>query len=58
MNVSFAGTNFQAGGTIVVTVSCTADLSAVAGFGIPGRHTFQATAVVPIEQWRTIATGP
>lgn len=56
MNVSFAGTNFTPGGTVEVTVTCTADLSAVVGFGIPGRHTFHATAVVPIEPWRNITT--
>lgn len=56
MTVSFAGTNFAPGGTVEVTVACTADLSAVVGFGIPGRHTFHATAIVPIEQWRNITT--
>ncbi len=58
MDVSFAGTNFQPGGTVQVKVTCAADLSSVAGFGVPGHHTFTATAVVPIEQWRNIAGAP
>lgn len=54
MEVSFAGTDFQRGGHVQVQVNCHANLSDVAGFGIPGAKTFTANAVVPIESFRDL----
>jgi Flp pilus assembly protein TadG len=45
--------DFQPGGTIKATVTCTTDLSDVVGYGLPGFRTFTATATVPIEFHRT-----
>jgi Flp pilus assembly protein TadG len=44
--------NYEPGGTVRVTVTCTADLSDVALAGFPGARRFTATAVVPIETYR------
>ena len=52
LTVSFAGTDFQPGGQVRVVATCVADLKDVAGFGIPGQKTYEATAVVPIEEHR------
>ena len=54
LEVSFAGTDFQPGGQVQVVVKCRADLSDVAGFGIPGSKWFSADAVVPIERHRNL----
>src|SRR5690349_12968928 len=50
--ISFAGSDPHPGGQIRVTVRCTAALHDVVGFGLPGTKRFEATAVVPIEQYR------
>lgn len=44
--------NYQPGGEVRVTVSCTAQLHDVALAGFPGTKTFSATSVVPIETYR------
>ena len=46
-------TSFQPGGTVRVEVTCTADLSDVAMSGLPGKRSFEATAVAPIESYRS-----
>ena len=46
---------FRPGGYVRATVTCVADLSDVAGFGIPGSKTFTATSVVPIEAHRVLS---
>lgn len=43
---------YEPGGSVAVTVTCTAGLADVALSGLPGHKTFTATAVVPIEQYR------
>ena len=54
LDVSLAGTVFEAGGHVKVEVTCTADLHDVVGFGLPGTKSFTATAVVPIEKYRDL----
>jgi Flp pilus assembly protein TadG len=44
---------FAPGGSVRATVTCNADLSDLAAFGLPSR-TFTATAVVPIETHRVM----
>ena len=45
--------DFRPGGTVRVAVTCFADLSDVAISGLPGRQSFTATSVVPIESFRS-----
>jgi len=45
---------FTAGGAVWATVTCRADLSDLAGFGLPGSKTFTASAVVPLDQHRVL----
>ena len=45
---------FRPGGYVRATVTCVADLSDLAGFGLPGSKTFTATSVVPIETHRVL----
>lgn len=49
---------FRPGGAITATVTCVADLTDIAGFGLPGHKTFTATATVPVEEHRDVPTGP
>lgn len=44
--------DFNPGGSVRATVTCTADLSDLAGVGLPGTKTFTFTAVVPLERHR------
>jgi Flp pilus assembly protein TadG len=53
LDIQVDTTDFQPGGTIEATVTCTADLSDVVGYGLPGSRRFTATATVPIEFHRT-----
>ena len=52
LDVSVDTSAYRPGGRISVTVSCTARMSDLAMAGFPGRHTFTATSVVPIETYR------
>lgn len=45
---------FRAGGAVRGTVTCRADLSDLAGFGLPGSKNFSASAVVPLDQHRVL----
>lgn len=45
--------SYQPGGSVTATVTCVAALGDVALSGLPGSKTFHATAVVPIEQYRS-----
>ena len=47
--------DYRPGGTIRVVVTCTADLSDVAVSGLPGHRTFTATAVAPLENFRSMS---
>ena len=44
--------DFQPGGTVTVTVSCTASFSDVAALAVPGSRTFSSTAVEVIDTYR------
>lgn len=46
--------DYQPGGQIQVTVSCTAQLRDVALSGLPGTRVFTATSTVPIETYRAV----
>lgn len=52
MNVDVDVSNYQPGGTVRVTVSCTSQMSDVAMAGFPGNRQFTSTSTVPIETWR------
>ena len=54
LDVGIDAGDFNPGGTVRATVTCTADLSELAGFGLPGSRTFTYTAAVPLEQHRSI----
>lgn len=48
---------FQPGGQVSVTVTCTASLSDLVSVGFPGSKTLTASATSPIEQFRQIGVG-
>ena len=52
LKVDIDAGDFNPGGNVRATVTCTADLSDLAGIGLPGAKTFRFTAVVPLEQHR------
>ena len=52
LKVDIDAGDFNPGGNVRATVTCTADLSDLAGIGLPGSKTFRFTAVVPLEQHR------
>ena len=52
LHVDVDVSNYQPGGTVRVTVSCTSRMSDVALAGFPGSREFTATSIVPIEMWR------
>jgi Flp pilus assembly protein TadG len=45
-------TEFHAGGTVTVTVTCHASMASVALLGVPGTRTFTGHAVEVIDQYR------
>jgi Flp pilus assembly protein TadG len=53
LDVAIDADDFAPAGTVRATVTCTADLSDLVGFGLPGSRTFRSTAVVPLEKHRT-----
>jgi Flp pilus assembly protein TadG len=57
LEVSVDVSSYQPGGRVSATVACTADLSDVVTAGFPGSATFRATAVVPVEQYRSRTSG-
>lgn len=52
LTVDIDAGDFRPGGDLSATVTCLADLSDLAGFGLPGSKSFTSTAVVPLEQYR------
>ena len=52
LDVAIDATDFAPGGAVNATVTCTADLSDLVGFGLPGSKAFTATATVPLERHR------
>ena len=59
MSITVDDSVFRAGGTVGVSVTCTADLSGLALAGLPGSATMTATGRAPLETYRqfTAATG-
>ena len=47
--------SFRAGGTVSVTLTCTADLSGLTLAGVPGSATMSATGAAPLETYRQYA---
>ena len=54
LTVNIDASHFTPGGSVRATVTCVADLSDLVGFGLPGSKTFHYTAVVPLEEHRSI----
>jgi Flp pilus assembly protein TadG len=54
MIVNIDAGHFAPGGSVRATVTCRADLSDLVGFGLPGSKTFSFTAVVPLEEHRSL----
>jgi Flp pilus assembly protein TadG len=52
IGVSIDSGSFRPGGTVSVTLSCTADLSSLALAGVPGSITVQKTSSAPLETYR------
>jgi len=52
MNITVDSGDFRAGGTVGVTLNCTADLSGLALAGLPGSVTMTATGRAPLEKFR------
>ena len=52
LKVDIDAGDFNPGGNVRATVTCTADLSDLAGIGLPGTKTFRFTALVPLERHR------
>ncbi len=52
MDVGVDVSGYVPGGSVSVTVTCTADLGDVAMAGFPGSTTFTSSTTVPIETWR------
>lgn len=52
MSVDAQVGSYEPGGSVRVTISCTAQLGDVALAGFPGSRRFTATSVVPIETYR------
>ncbi len=49
---------FVAGGTVTVTVSCSVDLADALLLAVPGRADVAATAVEPVDAYRSVGAGP
>lgn len=49
--------DFQPGGQVTVTVTCTASLSDLGMVGFPGAKTLTASATSPLEQYRQLPAG-
>lgn len=52
LNVATNTTQFQPGGYVEVTVTCTTDLSDMAVLAVPGTKTFSATALEVVDTFR------
>jgi hypothetical protein len=46
--------DFQPGGNVTAHVTCVADLSDIAGFGLHGHKSFTYTAIVPLDEHRSV----
>lgn len=52
LDTSVDTTRFAAGGTVAVTVRCTASMADVSLLGVPGQRTFSARSVAVIDRYR------
>ena len=50
--------HFVAGGTVSVRVTCVTSLADVSVPGLPGSKALSATAVAPIDEFRSVGGGP
>jgi Flp pilus assembly protein TadG len=57
MNTAVDAADFRPGGTVRVTLTCTADLSGLALAGVPGSVTLTATGRAPLETYRQFPGG-
>lgn len=57
LTVDTATGGLQPGGTVSVTVSCTVDFGDALILGVPGQKRLSATAVEPIDTWRSVAVN-
>ena len=55
MSTAVDTSSFRAGGTVIVTVTCTADLSGLTLAGVPGSATMSASGAAPLENYRQYA---
>ena len=55
MSAAVDTSSFRAGGTVSVTLTCTADLSGLTLAGVPGSATMTATGAAPLETYRQFA---
>ena len=56
LNVAVDAGSFRPGGTVAVDVGCTVALADLVAAGFPGTHRLTATAVAPVDRYRS--TGP
>jgi Flp pilus assembly protein TadG len=55
LTVNVDSASFAAGGTVAVTVACTADLADLTLSGLPGQHTLSSRAVAPLDRFRGVS---
>lgn len=57
LTVDTATGGMRPGGTVSVTVSCTVDFGDALILGVPGQKRLSATAVEPIDTWRSVTVN-
>jgi Flp pilus assembly protein TadG len=57
LTVDTATGGMQPGGTVSVTVSCSVDFGDALILGVPGRKRLSATAVEPVDTWRSVTVN-
>lgn len=55
LTVDTATGGMRPGGTVSVTVSCAVDFGDALSLGVPGEKRLSATAVEPVDTWRSIS---
>jgi Flp pilus assembly protein TadG len=58
ISVATDTSDFRAGGTVSVTVSCSVDLTGGLLLGVPGRTDVTATATQPVDTFRSTEAAP
>ena len=54
LTVDTATGGLRPGGTVSVTISCSADFGDALLLGVPGRKRLSATAAEPVDTWRSV----